>query len=363
MSSEIPIALYAEVNKSREDRAEPGESYMENDEDVGPPQLPAKKKKKKQPPSISPYKGKALRKKSADRNDVQCIDERPLQAGASCSTITLDGAAFLPEKVEKPPKRVSKYCIMLTLATTVAGILIITTLIVSVFSITANSGVKTDDTIPALQRLFQTNFTHLREIDKSIAASLDHNSEELSELKQNYSQLQNDFEDLRAELECPLIVASCATLAHSCPSGYYWILVSNGSAVRVYCDMTFSCGNITGGWMRVAELNMTDTSQQCPSNLVVRNDNVRRCETTNVNCSTTNYSALNIRYREVCGRITAYQVGTTNAFKNYIDNKLKNITFIDSTYVDGVSLTHGNPKEHIWTFAAALNRNDSLTAG
>ena len=56
-----------------------------------------------------------------------------------------------------------------------------------------------------------------------------------------------------------------------------------------------------------------------------------------------------------------YQVGTTNAFKKHTDNK--NITLINFTYVDGVGLTHGNPREHIWTFAAALNRNDNLTDG
>ena len=50
--------------------------------------------------------------------------------------------------------------------------------------------------------------------------------------------------------------------------------MSNGSAVHVYCsDMTLSCGGVTGGWMRVAELNMTDTSQQCPSGLVESNGN------------------------------------------------------------------------------------------
>ena len=42
-------------------------------------------------------------------------------------------------------------------------------------------------------------------------------------------------------------------------TGFYQLV---GSAVRVYCDMTRTCGNITGGWMRVAELDMTRTSSQ-----------------------------------------------------------------------------------------------------
>ena len=60
---------------------------------------------------------------------------------------------------------------------------------------------------------------------------------------------------------------SCAALPPSSPSGNYWVRASNGSPVRVYCDMTRSCGGVTGGWMKVAELDMTISSQECPSSL------------------------------------------------------------------------------------------------
>ena len=32
------------------------------------------------------------------------------------------------------------------------------------------------------------------------------------------------------------------------PSDYYWIGKSGSPAVKVYCDMTRTCGNLTGGW-------------------------------------------------------------------------------------------------------------------
>ena len=35
---------------------------------------------------------------------------------------------------------------------------------------------------------------------------------------------------------------------------------SNGSSVHVYCDMTKSCGNVTGGLTRVAILNNLDAN-------------------------------------------------------------------------------------------------------
>ena len=50
----------------------------------------------------------------------------------------------------------------------------------------------------------------------------------------------------------------------SASSGYYQIQATNGSAVRVYCDMEgTNCGG-EGGWMRVAYLNVTDPSK-CPA--------------------------------------------------------------------------------------------------
>ena len=197
--------------------------------------------------------------------------------------------------------------------------------------------------------MFQQNVS---EADASIVASLARNSAELSEYRQNLSQLQ-----LRVDL-----IFSCAALSPSSPSGYYWVRASNGSVVRVYCDMTLSCGGVTGGWMRVAELNMTDTSQQCPGDLMEINDNnLRRCETMNAGCHQTLYSTQNIRYAKVCGRITAYAYGSIDAFRQYYYNR--STTTINSIYVDGVSLTHGNPRQHIWTFAAALDRNDNLIGG
>ena len=58
-----------------------------------------------------------------------------------------------------------------------------------------------------------------------------------------------------------------------------------------------------------------------------------------------------VKYQKVCGRITAYQDHSTNAFQAYYNDRQRTI---DSVYVDGVSITHGyNPRKHIWTFAAA----------
>ena len=38
---------------------------------------------------------------------------------------------------------------------------------------------------------------------------------------------------------------------------------------RVYCDMnTRNCGNTAGGWMRAANIDMTDVNNTCPQGLI-----------------------------------------------------------------------------------------------
>ena len=146
-------------------------------------------------------------------------------------------------------------------------------------------------------------------------------------------------------------LCSCGALPPSSPSGYYWVRASNYCAVRVYCD-SMPCDGVTGGWMRVAVLDMTNSSHQCPSGLKERNDsNIRTCVNPNssAGCSPDIVlSTLSITYAGVCGRITGYQIGTTNGFHGEAKSNLTH-------YVDGVSLTHGNKTKHIWSFAAANN--------
>ena len=100
--------------------------------------------------------------------------------------------------------------------------------------------------------------------------------------------------------------------------------------------------------MRVAYLDMTNSSQQCPSGLRQRTDSNRRTcarAVESIGCSFVNNFIMdyNIEYSKVCGQIIGYQYGEPEAFNRGFS--------IDTNYVAGVSLTHGNPREHIWTFA------------
>ncbi len=146
------------------------------------------------------------------------------------------------------------------------------------------------------------------------------------------------------------VPSSCSELASS-PPGYYQIRSpSSGETVTVYCDTTRHCCNSTGGWMRVANLDTTDHTQQCPSGFRLKTDPKRVCvRTTDRSCTSITFPVHGVQYSKVCGQVRGYQVGSPDAF----GHRQSSVT-IDNNYVDGVSITHGAlPRHHIWTFAAA----------
>lgn len=72
-------------------------------------------------------------------------------------------------------------------------------------------------------------------------------------------------------------------------------------------------------------------------------------------CDSANFSTHGLRYNRVKGRIIGYQHGRTYAFSYYHQQVAKNATMtIDKYYLDGVSVTHGSPRKHIWSFASDL---------
>ena len=127
-------------------------------------------------------------------------------------------------------------------------------------------------------------------------------------------------------------------------------------------SQTFSCGGSTG-WRRVASLNMSDPSQQCPSAWREITTPHRVCgrrsttiSTSGGSCEGLNYTTGSEQYDNVCGRIIGYQSGPSSAFF-YSSGRS-----IDNIYVEGVSVTYGSPRQHIWTFAAGVDEGRSYTS-
>ena len=95
---------------------------------------------------------------------------------------------------------------------------------------------------------------------------------------------------------------------------------------------------------------MTDPNTTCPSGWKLTGYSKRTCGKTGTrHCDSTTFLVPGGAYSRICGRICAYQWGGTDAFWGYHNGIA---TTIDTYYVEGVSVTHGTPRNHIWTFAA-----------
>ena len=143
----------------------------------------------------------------------------------------------------------------------------------------------------------------------------------------------------------------------SAPSGYYWINTTTGP-LQVYCQMDANnCGDITGGWMRAAYIDMTNESNTCPQGLnYTVQSSIRMCTRSHstAGCTSVIFPTHGMPYTKVCGRALAYQRGTNDGFFNYHH---RGQSTLNGYYVDGLSVTHGDPRSHIWTFAAGISKD------
>ena len=118
------------------------------------------------------------------------------------------------------------------------------------------------------------------------------------------------------------------------------------------------CGG-TGGWRRVVYLDMTDPNTNCPSGWQLTGHPKRTCGVVNtggLTCDSAIFSVSGGAYTSVCGTIRAYQYNKTDGFRAY---NIGQVTTIDGAYVSGVSLTHGSPRQHIWTFTAGISEDQA----
>ena len=119
--------------------------------------------------------------------------------------------------------------------------------------------------------------------------------------------------------------------------------------LQIYCG--------TGQWYRVAFLNMSDPSQQCPSAWRMFNTkSVRACgrtDTSSASCPGVLYSTGR-EYRRVCGRIVGYQLNSSDGFNDMNSS-------IDAAYMDGVSVTLSKiPPQHIWSYVAGVTERSTM---
>ena len=115
-----------------------------------------------------------------------------------------------------------------------------------------------------------------------------------------------------------------------------------------------NCGG-EGGWTRVAYLNVTDTSGQCPTNFsIVAINETRVCTKDHEGCVALPSDTYGITYSQVCGYARGYSYFTPDAF-GHVDREPNEP--LGGNYVDGVSITYGTPPHHVWTYAAGFSES------
>ena len=99
----------------------------------------------------------------------------------------------------------------------------------------------------------------------------------------------------------------------------------------------------------MAYINTTQGPGQCLSGLVEHvnsTTNQRACgRSIDWACSSVTYPAGG-SYTNICGQVRGYQFSSPNAFQG---NRGKSI---NDPYVDGISITRGSPRQHVWTYTA-----------
>ena len=121
--------------------------------------------------------------------------------------------------------------------------------------------------------------------------------------------------------------------------------INNDNSLRV--EVT-DCG--TKEWHRVAYLNMSDPSQLCPSAWRKYNIGQFRVCGRPVSSGASRPSQIypvGRQYSKVCGRVIGIQVASPDAFYSGRG--------INEVYMDGVSITHGSSRKHIWSYVGSLS--------
>ena len=213
-----------------------------------------------------------------------------------------------------------------------------TKLLNQLLAVTGSSAQKLTNIVGTLSNLKDTSTSTAGVVDDILLVV-----EELLELHNGSSALPTSCQEIKKKQP-------------NSPSGVYLVATTNGGATYTYCNMEELCGS-GGGWTRLAYLDMSDATENCPSGFrLYQTGGVRACgraTTSSGSCQSVQFPSNGISYSQVCGRVVGYQYGTPDAVDSTLGGS-QHHNNLNSYYVDGVSITRGSPRQHVWTLMAGL---------
>ena len=167
-----------------------------------------------------------------------------------------------------------------------------------------------------------------------------------SVVKQNISQLS---------MELGAVYSNITLLSTAMKNNISYLFIQldavNNLAIIKQAETTrMHCGD--GVWYRIAHLNMSNPSQQCPSAWREYNTSTHQFRACGRPVSTgashpSHMYSINRPYSKVCGRVVGIQVASPDAFLSGRG--------INDSYIDGVSITYGSPRNHIWSYVGSYS--------
>ena len=158
-------------------------------------------------------------------------------------------------------------------------------------------------------------------------------------------------------------ITSCSDLKTQLPNSTNGFYTINGQSVYCYMDGQL-CGS-GGGWTRLAYLDMSDSTQNCPSGLrLYQSGGVRACGrpiSFSAGCASIQFPSNGISYTQICGQVIGYQYGGPDAV-HPTDGPFGHQNNINSFYADGVLITRGSPRQHVWTLINGYTETSAINS-
>ena len=208
---------------------------------------------------------------------------------------------------------------------------------------------------------------NLSELEMNYHFDRETNSRTLEEVVFNYTQYRNNIEFIQQTTQelLSLVTYTLSVVSFdSCravmqfphlPCGVYNIRNFDGTHTQSFCKL--NCSNPFQGWRRIAYLDMSSShTSSCPEGFVSGNDPSACVRgSSSPGCSSVIYHNHNLTtYSKVIGHVYAIPYHSLDGFAKFGDDR-PDFPTLDQNYVDGVSITHGTPRQHIWTVTFSAN--------